>query len=304
MTQHSRRNFITNSVKAITAASIASPMTGMAEAVKPPLFQISLAQWTLVKEFRSGKFDNLQFAAIAAKHKIEGLEYVNTFFMDKAEDNAYLAKMKKRAADNGVESVLIMCDREGNLGDPDQAKRKKAVENHHKWVEAAKFLGCHSIRVNARSSGSWEEQVKLAADGLAQLSEFGATLGMNVIVENHGGLSSSGKWLSEVMNTVGKKNCGTLPDFGNFKISDKESYDSYLGVKELMSYAKGVSVKDIVWDADSKQHPLDYEKMLTIVLAAGYRGFCGIEFGGYEGLNQSRESLEKARTALADKFKA
>jgi len=127
---------------------------------------------------------------------------------------------------------------------------------------------------------------------------------MNVIVENHGGLSSNGKWLSEVMKTVSKENCGTLPDFGNFKISDKESYDSYLGVKELMSHAKGVSVKDIVWDANNKQHPLNFEKMLTIVLEAGYRGFCGIEFGGYEGLNKSRESLEKARTALMERFKA
>ena len=304
MTRQSRRNFVSNSAKAIAAASIASPMTGIAESGRPPLFQISLAQWTLVKDFRSGKFDNLQFAEIASKHGIKGLEYVNTFFMDKAEDKSYLAQMKKRAADNGVESVLIMCDREGNLGDPDQAKRKKAVENHHKWIEAAKFLGCHSIRVNARSNGSWEEQVKLASDGLAQLSDFGATLKMNVIVENHGGLSSNGKWLSEVMKTVNKENCGTLPDFGNFKIGDKESYDSYLGVKELMPHAKGVSVKDIVWDADNKQHPLNFEKMLTIVLEAGYRGFCGIEFGGYEGLNQSRESLEKARAVLMERFKA
>jgi len=304
MPQQSRRNFISNSAKAIGAASMASPISGMAESVRPPLFQISLAQWTLVKDFRSGKFDNLQFAEIAAKHGIKGLEYVNTFFMDKADDEPYLAQMKKRAADNGVENVLIMCDREGNLGDPDSAKRKKAIENHHKWIRAAKFLGCHSIRVNARSNGSWEEQVKLAADGLAQLSDFGATLKMNVIVENHGGLSSNGKWLSEIMKTVSKENCGTLPDFGNFKISDKESYDSYLGVKELMSHAKGVSVKDIVWDANNKQHPLNFEKMLTIVLEAGYRGFCGIEFGGYEGLNKSRESLEKARTALMERFKA
>ena len=131
-----------------------------------------------------------------------------------------------------------MCDREGNLGNPDTAKRKQTVDNHSKWIDAAKFLGCHSIRVNARSEGSWEEQVKLAADGLAQLTEIGAKSDMSVIVENHGGLSSNGKWLLEVIKTVDHKRCGTLPDFGNFKVSDTEAYDSYLGVKELMPYAR------------------------------------------------------------------
>ncbi|MCF6312266.1 MAG: sugar phosphate isomerase/epimerase [Verrucomicrobiales bacterium] len=305
MKQTSRRNFLSRTALSMVAGSSFLPaLSSLAQADKKPLFRISLAQWTLVKDFKSGKLDNLQFAEVAAKHGIEGLEYVNQFFMDKAGDEAYLAQMKKRAADNGVESVLIMCDREGNLGDPDSAKRKKTVDNHLKWINAAKLLGCHSIRVNARSKGSWGEQVKLAADGLAQLTELAAKSEMNVIVENHGGLSSNGKWLLEVIKTVKHDRCGTLPDFGNFKVSDTESYDAYKGVEELMPYAKGVSVKDTVWTPDMKQVPLDFEKMLTIVLKAGYRGFCGIEFGGYQGLNQSREALEKARTALASKFEA
>jgi len=304
MTQPSRRKFISTTSLALAGASPLFPaMSSLAKSKTKPLFRISLAQWTLVKELRAGEIDNLQFAEVAAKHGIEGLEYVNQFFMDKAKDESYLAEMKKRAADNGVESVLIMCDNEGNLGDPDKAKRKQTVENHRKWIEAAKFLGCHAIRVNARSEGSWGEQVKLAADGLAQLTEIGAKSDMSVIVENHGGLSSNGKWLLEVIEAVKLERCGTLPDFGNFKVSDTESYDAYLGVKELMPYAKGVSVKDTVWTADMKQVPLGFERMLTIVLEAGYRGFCGIEFGGYQGLNQSRETLEKTRTALEGKFR-
>lgn len=305
MNNLSRRKFISTSALTLGSASSLFPiMSSQAKSKKKPLFRISLAQWTLVKDLRAGKIDNLQFAEVAAKHGIEGLEYVNQFFMDKAGDESYLTQMKKRAADNGVESVLIMCDREGNLGNPDKAKRKETVENHRKWIDAAKFLGCHAIRVNARSQGSWDEQVKLAADGLAQLTEIGAKSDMSVIVENHGGLSSNGKWLLEVIKTVDHKRCGTLPDFGNFKISDTESYDPYLGVKELMPYAKGVSVKNKALDAKGKPITIDFEKMLTIVLKAGYRGFCGIEFGGYEGLNQSRKELEKARTALEGKFQA
>ena len=142
----------------------------------------------------------------------------------------------------------------------------------------------------------------LVVDGLTQLTKHSAELGLNVIVENHGGLSSNGKWLKQVIESVNLPHCGTLPDFGNFRIKDGESYDSYRGIAELMPFAKGVSVKDKVWDDKNNQSDLDFEKMLTVVLESGFRGYCGIEYGGYEGLNQSRQRLEQARTALAEKF--
>ena len=264
-----------------------------------PRFKISLAQWTINPELKSGKVDNLDFAKVAHDHGIHAIEYVNQFFMDKANDTTYLGEMKKRAADLGVKSLIIMCDREGNIGDPDEKKRNQTVENHRKWLDAAKFLGCHSIRVNAGSSGTWEEQVKLASDGLAKLTAFGAELGLNVIVENHGGLSSNADWLAEVITKVDHDRCGTLPDFGNFRIKDGESYDSYEGIKKLMPWAKGVSVKDRVWDGNANQSDLDYDRMLKIVLDTGFRGYCGIEHGGFAGLNESREKLEQARERLA-----
>ena len=167
---------------------------------KPMVFNISLAEWSLHRALQSKEIDHLDFYSVAKKEfDISAVEYVNTFFFNKARDATYLKEMKTRADDLSVRSLLIMCDNEGNLGDPDDSKRKTAVENHYKWAEAAKFLGCHSIRVNARSEGSYDEQIELAADGLRRLAEFGASIGINTIVENHGGLSSNGKWLSAVM---------------------------------------------------------------------------------------------------------
>ena len=290
----SRRTFLAHSGIALGSIS----MTRLVSA-EEPLFKISLAQWTINPELKSGKIDNLDFAKVAHDHGIHAIEYVNQFFMDKAEDKAYLGEMKQRADDLGVRSLMIMCDREGNIGDPDETKRKQTVDNHRKWLDAAKFLGCHSIRVNAGSSGTWEEQVDLASDGLARLTAFGAEQGLNVIVENHGGLSSNADWLAEVITRVDHERCGTLPDFGNFRIKDGESYDSYEGVKKLMPWAKGVSVKDRVWDSDANQSDLDYERMLKIVLDAGFNGYCGIEHGGFDGLNASREKLERVREKLA-----
>lgn len=291
-----RRQFLATS--GIAASAVCLGQTGIAQDKKELPFEISLAQWTINRELRSGKIDNLDFAKVASDHGIFAIEYVNQFFMKKAHDEKYLGEMKKRAADLNVKSLLIMCDREGNIGDPDKTRRQKTVDNHRKWIDAAKFLGCHSIRVNAASSGTYQEQVKLAADGLTKLTEFGAKQDINVIVENHGGLSSNADWLAEVIELVDHKRCGTLPDFGNFRIKNGESYDSYRGIKKLMRWAKGVSVKDRVWDDKGNQKPLDFERMLRIVLDAGFHGYCGIEFGGFAGLAASRKSLEQARAKV------
>jgi L-ribulose-5-phosphate 3-epimerase len=267
-----------------------------------PLFKISLAEWSLHRTLNDGKLTNLDFPAFAKNEcGIDAVEYVNQFFKDKARDEAYLKDLKQRCDDLGVTSVLIMCDGEGALGDADEAKRNEAVENHHKWVEAAKFLGCHSIRVNAQSSGERDEQVKLAADGLRQLSEYGDKHELNVIVENHGGWSSDGAWLAEVMKTVNHPRCGTLPDFGNFQTSEGVWYDRYKGVAELMPYAKGVSAKSHDFDAEGNETKTDYYRMMKIVLDAGYHGRVGVE---YEGSNLSEKEGILATKRLLEKILA
>ena len=279
---------------------------------KDPLYKISLAEWSINKPLFSGKMQHLDFAKIAKSVGIDAIEYVNQFFKDKAKDAAYLAEMNARARGEGVTQVLIMCDGEGNLGDPDGAKRQTAVENHFKWVEAAKTLGCHTIRVNGYSSGTPDEQMKLVADGMRKLCEFAEPHGINVVIENHGGLSSNGKWLVETIRKVGHKRAGTLPDFGNFRIAGPgrsnpdakvESYDSYVGVAEMMPLAKGVSVKPRVWDAHGNQSDIDLKRMMKIVVDAGWRGHCGIEHGAegreLESIVELRKQLEAVRTELS-----
>jgi len=307
-----RRDFFASAAAA--AAALAWPGQSVAQG-NGPLFRISLAEWSLHKTIFDGKLDHLDFARTTKNDfGIQAVEYVNQFFFDKAQDQTYLSEMKKRADGEGVASLLIMIDREGRLGDPDDAKRTQAVENHYKWVEAAKFLGCHSIRVNAASTGTYEEQVQLAADGLRKLTEFGAKHEINVIVENHGGLSSNGAWLSEVIRKVDHERCGTLPDFGNFGIDREKGdwYDRYTGVKELMPFAKAVSAKTYEFDdaqpfvtTDSRwKKETDFLRMMKIVLDAGYRGWVGIEYEGSvadepTGIRKSKALLERCAGELA-----
>lgn len=305
MTHHpTRRNFLKTAGATTAALSMPSTFASAADD-KAPLFEISIAQWSLHKTLFAKKLDNVDFAKIAKQEfGIHAIEYVNQFFKDKAKDTAYLDDLKQRGEDLDVKTLLIMIDGEGRLGDPDDAKRKQAVENHYKWVEAAKHLGCHSIRVNAGSKGSYDEQIKLAAEGLRGVSEFGAEHGLNVIVENHGGLSSNGKWLAKVIETVDLPNCGTLPDFGNFRVSKDEMYDRYQGVTELMPYAKAVSAKSHDFDENGNETHTDYKKMMKIVLDAGYSGYVGIEYEGskideYAGIKATKKLLERVREELA-----
>lgn len=306
MTTWTRRRFLC----ATTCSFATSLLSGRLFAqTRQPLFQISLAEWSLHRAFfgrGAEKRDPMDFAKIAKQEfDIDAIEYVNQFYKDRKHDDATLHELKKRADDLGVKSLLIMCDGEGALGDADEKKRYQAVENHYRWVEWAKYLGCHSIRVNAASSGSYWEQVHRAADGLRRLTEFGAQHGISVIVENHGGLSSNGAWLAEVMRRVDHPGCGTLPDFGNFRVMPpKVYYDRYVGVRELMPYAKGVSAKSHDFDEQGNEIHTDYRKMLEIVLSFGYRGYIGIEYEGSrlsepDGIRATKKLLETIRDELS-----
>ncbi len=299
-----RREFVGS---VIGAAALSSAVMSMRE--DSLAFRISLAQWSLHRMLRAGELEHLDFPKFAKDtFGIDAVEYVNTFFMDKAKDRDFLSQLKKRVDDIGSKSLLIMCDREGAIGDADDAKRRVAVENHFKWIEAAKFLGCHSIRVNAQSSGSYEEQQKLAADGLRRLCEFAEPHGINVLVENHGGLSSNGAWLAGVMKLVNHPRVGTLPDFGNFCLDwskrddPAQWYDRYQGVAELMPFAKAVSAKSNDFDDEGDETNTDFARMMKIVLGAGYRGYVGIEYEGerlseVEGVKRTKALLERVGSA-------
>lgn len=289
---------------------------GTPAAATDPLFRISLAEWSLHRAIRGGEMTNLDFPVAARRdYGIDAVEYVNQLFLDRRSDAEYIDALRERCDGEGVRSVLIMCDGEGALGDADEAARLQAVENHHRWVEAAVRLGCHSIRVNAQSAGTREEQAARAADGLRRLCEFADPMGIHVIVENHGGLSSDGSWLADVMRRVDHPRIGTLPDFGNFGVSPETWYDPYRGVEELMPYAKGVSAKTRDFDEAgvgvSGQFPdarVDYDRLVRIVLDAGYHGHIGIEYEGdvlseHDGILATRDLLLSIRDTLTPEYR-
>lgn len=273
-------------------------------------FKISLAQWSLHNALFDKKMNNLDFASASRGFGCEGLEYVNAFFKDKATDKAYLKEMNSRADAEGQQNVLIMIDGEGKLAHADTKLRLQAIENHHKWVDAAHFLGCHAIRVNLAGGVEKAEAAKAAVDSLEQLSDYAKGANINILVENHGGFSSNGEWMSKVFSNVKHENCGTLPDFGNFCITkDKdgnclEAYDRYKGMKELLPFAKAVSAKSYDFDVNGNETTIDFMKVMQMVKDVNYTGFVGVEYEGKrlseaDGIKATRDLLLKVGKQLS-----
>ena len=279
------------------------------EMIQEPFFKLSLAQWSLHKAIADKTHDPIDFAEKAKSMGFEGIEYVSGLYSSHIESmgmNDLLKELKSKSETHNIENLLIMIDGEGDLASPNEKARDEAVEKHKKWVDAAQFLGCHSIRVNLFGSRENDVWVDASADGLIKLSAYAATRDVNVLVENHGYLSSNADLLKKVMMKVEMANCGTLPDFGNFCLEREggelwgakciKEYDKYIGVKKLMPWAKAVSAKSYDFDDDGNETLIDYKKMLQIVKDAGYKGYIGVEYEGSrlsedEGIKATRDLL-------------
>jgi len=309
-----RRKFLKNSALG-TGAVLLHPML-KAVAIQESGLEISLAEWSYHRALQAGKIDHLDFASLAKnKFGISAVEYVNGFFGGKKKNfreagksSEYLGEMLKRSNDAGVINHLIMVDDEGSLAGLDEKARLKSVDDHRKWLDAAKFLQCKTVRVNLHGEGNSDDKKKASVDSLGRLGDMAAGMNLNVVVENHGSDSSKGIWIASIMKEINKQNVGTLPDFGNFCISHPwgttqdgcdDEYDRYKGIEEMLPFAKGVSAKTYDFDGNGEQPLIDYKRMLDIVKASGFKGYIGIEF---EGNTQPEEEGIRKTKALVEKY--
>ena len=286
----------------------------------PLFFELSLAQWSFHRTFREGGVSPYDFAERANDLGFKGLEYVNALYPDVMESNdkdlaisKFIEQNNVLAAQFNMKNVLIMIDSEGDLSSSNEKERLSAIENHKKWISAANKMGCSAVRLNLNGENDIETWKKNSIQSLNALSAFAKPLNINVIVENHGGKSSNARLLMEVINSVDYSNCGTLPDFGNFCMSEdwgslkdnkcNNPYDPYLGVSEMLPKAFGLSAKSYEFDDNGDETILDYYKLLSIVKRGGYKGFIGVEYEGEilsekDGIIATKKLLEKASKML------
>jgi len=322
-----RRDFIKKAAIGAAGVGLASTLPDylFAETNKDLFFKIAVSQFSFASQFWTQQLKALDFPAKAKELGIPGLDYCSMFFADKAKDAQFLKDLKQRAADAGSYNLRIMIDGEGVLGDLNEATRLKAVDNHHKWIDAASALGCPMIRVNVEGEGDPKDLAKAAVDSLGRLIEYGKAQNIDVIVENHVGISCNAAWLAGVMKQVNSPHCGTLADFGNFcvnrtkpetndiagymKTKCLDEYDRYKGITELMPFAKGVHAKTHVFDSGGNDTETDFVRMFKIIKDSGFKGWVSIEYEGglfkmytkdskylddYAGTSATKSLVEKA----------
>ncbi len=311
---NTRRKFIKHTF--LTSASLALVPQILQASDAEPRFKISLAEWSLHRALKAGKIEHLDFPRIAKNDfGIDAVEYVNGFFggskmnfKEAAKNKTYLNELLQRSKDAGVYNHLIMVDEEGKLASSDLKEAMKAAEDHKKWIEAAAFLGCATVRVNLHGEGNPDAKKDSSVKVLSELGRFAKPMNINVVVENHGSDSSRGVWLADVMKRINLSNVGLLPDFGNFCISHPwgttqegcdNAYDRYKGVEEMLPFAKGVSAKTYDFDENGEQPLIDYKKLMGIVKASSFKGYIGIEYEGNSG--NEEEGIRKTK-ALLEKY--
>jgi len=302
-----RRNFLSVAMTVGIASSV-YPYTNFIKFNSKQTLKISLAQWSLNKSIKTGKLPILDFAKKARSFSIEGIEFVSglytrdTDILDRMSMNSLSKELIKRSDDYGIDNVLFMIDNQGDLASSNKNERLQAIENHKRWIDLSAEIGCKTMRVNLNGEKDLNKWTKNSVKSLTTLNKYNENI--NVVVENHGGLSSSGKYLSNVMSKVKLKNCGTLPDFGNFCMKGSpwgnctQMYDRYLGTEELMPYAHAVSAKSYDFDDEGNETSIDYSRMMDIVIKSGYQGYVGIEYEGNrlgedDGIIATKNLLEK-----------
>ena len=244
---------------------------------------ISLAQWALVEEIRAGKWKTLDFPRIAREDfGLNGIEFVNTLFEVPTEE--YLKKLKQHAVDYKIEMVLIMVDDEGDGCSDTKFGREQFVTNHQKWVDISHFLGCHAIRTNCRGPVhvNKKEALKFASESYLKLLEYAETSGVDILIENHGGVSDDADWMLELMREVNNPHFGTYPDWRHPGLE----YDNYLYLQKTIPYAKGMSYRNQPDDDLTR-------KMIEFSKASGYHGWYGIESGGREAIKKGIDLLKR-----------
>ena len=308
-------------IKLASTSALGISSLGYMSLQKPKelFFKLSLAQWSLHKNIKYGDMDPYDFAQVAKSFNFSGIEYVTALYDNvmKVRDGDmskaitfWARKNKKLAEINDIKNVLIMIDEIEGLAEENKSRRLKAVENHKMWIDAAEIMGCESVRLNLYGTSNAEKWKDLSIKSLSDLGSYAKNSGVNVIVENHGRISSDIPKLMDVIYGVDMDNVGTLPDFGNFCMADEgygsvfdgsceTVYDFYKGVEEMMPKAFAVSAKSNDFDDNGDEKTIDYMRMMKIVKSFGYTGYVGVE---YEGERLSEEDGIKATRDLLIKI--
>ncbi len=230
----------------------------------------------------------LDFAGFARKeYGLTHLELIQMSFP--STEASYLKKLRSavEAAEAVIENVPIDV---GDICELAPERRAEHVRNIKSWMDVAAAIGSRAVRVNTGPSREGSDALALAVESCKRLAEHADKLGLNVLIENHGGISSDPQLLKQLIESVSTERMGACPDFGGF--DEAIRYD---GLQKIMPLAKLVHAKSYAFDEHGEETAIDYARCMQIVKNSGFSGVLSIE---YEGDGNASEGIKKTKELI------
>jgi sugar phosphate isomerase/epimerase len=211
---------------------------------------------------------------IADQLGLHNVEVWSAQFADTSLD--YCRQVKAAAAAVGSKIIDIQVDGPENLSDPDAAKRAASIATIKQWMDRAAAVGAPRMRANTGGGKPEEWDVSRTADSFRQLADYGKSIGVKILIENHVGYSADIDKVVQLVKAVNHPNCGVISDWGNTPSTSPA--DRLAGLSKLFPHLELVSAKEL--DFDDTNHHVSYDivPLIKATEGSGFKGIYSIEF--------------------------
>lgn len=259
--------------------------------------RLSCCAYSYRDELTRGTMTLEEFIVTCAEMDLDGVELTSYYFP--RTDNEYLRHLKRECFRAGLHIAGTAVG--SHFTQPDAGKRREQVDMVKDWIDHSVVLGAPCIRVFAGpipEGHTEDEAVEWAVECLRECALYGASRGVVVALENHGGITSTAAQVERLIREVNHPWLGINLDFGNYRTPYEEYAQS--APHTVTTHAK-VSYRTLAGETAR----VDYGRALPILAAAGYRGYLSIE---YEEPQDPRTGVpafaEELREVLRQGFRA
>lgn len=266
-----RRRFLASSLTTALAlpALAQDPLKGRSR------LRTGLNCYSFRKELASKAWSYDDLIRRAVEWDVDGLDM--TVYWMPSTGPEFTLPLRRLAYSMGVEIYSISVRSE--LTKPSAADRRKEVESLYRWIDVSNALGSSHIRVFGGSvpKGYTEEQaVPWVVECLQRAADYAATKGVILGLENHGGICTRAERVLEMVNKVDSPWVAVNLDTGNFQS------DVFKQIEMCLPKTANIQVKVEMMGEGGKRVPQDWDKVVKMVAASGYKGYLALEYEAEE----------------------
>jgi sugar phosphate isomerase/epimerase len=259
--------------------------------------KISLNAYSFNQPLSEGEMDLNQLLEFCADHHFDAVDPTGYYFPGYPEvpPDAFLYELKMKAFRLGLE--ISGTGVRNDFTDPDPSKRNKDIALVKNWVLAAKKMGIPVIRIFSGVQNpdgfTWNQVEGWMMQDIRECVEFGKNHGVVIALQNHNDFIQTAGQVVGLMKKINSPWFGLILDTGSYPTGDP-----YEEIAMTIPYAVSWQIKEKI-NNRGKEEEVDLDKLMSIIKAAGYRGYLPIEtLGPGDPYEKVPIFLEKVRVAL------